>query len=287
MRSFGDEATNLGLAPTIQVQFPIVRQTALNLMCRSNDPNASTTTLNGDAMDQESILSKVEGKGQAMTFRDLCTFRLMISYVYRDLDTASKMIDTLSEFPVSNPVIVRSHLRQAFTGLTSFALSREPSLSRKSKKKFLALANNAFNYFKQAVKKGSLNAYPIYRLLLAEKIPSKQNYDEAIRVCCRSGCKNFEAIAFECCGLWFADQRDDYWSSFYLSHAAERYLEWGAIGKADALHTTFPFLEATGDISSLGTNFRGKRVHRDYVMENTKSLRFEDFEILESDAGET
>ena len=38
------------------------------------------------------------------------------------------------------------------------------------------------------------------------------------------GFKNFKVIAFECCGLWFADQHDGYWSSFYLSHAAEWYL---------------------------------------------------------------
>jgi hypothetical protein len=58
------------------------------------------------------------------------------------------------------------------------------------------------DYFEKAVKRGSLNAYPVY-CLSAEKTSSKTKYDEAIRVCSRSGLVNFEAIANENASLYF------------------------------------------------------------------------------------
>ena len=312
MNSFGIEARKLGVAPTLQAQFPILRQTALNLLgvttgspssiVRSSETNRkerrTSSCLVGVAMDQDTLLSEVEGKGQSMTFRDICTFRLMLAYIYGDLNTMANMIETLSEFPVDNPMVVRVLFRRAFTALAAYSLSRK-SKTRKTRYKFRKIANREFNYFKQTAKKGSVNACPVYALLLAERYPSKQRYDEAIRICCRSGFKNFEAIAFECCGSWLSEKNkrhnnidDHYWASVYLSQSVQRYLEWEAIGKAEQLRekystilmdsdsTTSSTIENNNMSSVFGTSFRGKKVHQDDVVAKMKALHLDDMAIL-------
>ena len=280
MASFGEESSQLGLVATIQAQFTILRLTALKLMGRSQ---GDRTILAGEGIDQETVLSKVEGKGQSMTFRDICTFRLVLAYIYGDLDVSANMIDTLSEFPTFNPMIVRMHLRQAFTGLAAYALSRK-STSRQSRIRFRGIAEGVFKYFQKAVKNGSINAYPIYTLLLAVKSPSKQKFDEAIRSCCRSGFKNFEAVAFELCGIWLLEEgNDEYWSTFYLSHAVERYKEWEAYGKVDQLRRTYSLDESTSFLSSVGTSCRGKKVHQGWSIAKTRAIHLDDLTMHQAD----
>ena len=276
MTSFGEE--QLGLVPTIQAQFSILRLTASKLIGKVGDDEAAHT---GDWINQETFLSKVEGKGQSMTFRDICTFRLSIAYICGDLVTAANMIDTLSEFPIANPMVVRIHLRQAFTGLAAFALSRK-SDTRRNRKRYRGIANGVFRYFKKAAKKGSINSYPIYTLLLAERSPSKQKYDEAIRSCCRSGFKNFEAIAFERCGSWLLEsEKDSYWAKFYLSHALVRYKEWEAYGKVDQLQNMYSLVDSKDDLFSKGTSFRGKKVHEGCAVAKTKILQLDGLPLVE------
>ena len=135
MQSFGEESRQFGLPMSLQVQFPIFQQTALNLQGKARD---NPTLLNGDAMDQEDWLKKVEGQAQSMTFRDICTFRLLLACVFRDLESAKQLLDDFLPFPVFNPVIARAHLRQVFAGLVAFPLSRKTK-----DKKYLKIARTA------------------------------------------------------------------------------------------------------------------------------------------------
>jgi hypothetical protein len=137
-------------------------------------------------------------------------------------------------FSITTPLIAQTHIGQAFTGLAAYSLSRKMT-NQKERKKHLSIAKGAFDYFNDVVKKGSMNAYPIYTLLIAERSPSKAAYDSAIRVCSRSGLLNFEAMANESAGLFFLDQGDHYWGKFYLERALGLYKDWGATGKLHAL----------------------------------------------------
>ena len=102
--------------------------------------------------DEPGRLAKLEGQAQSMTFRDICTFQLLLASVFRDLDSAKQLLDDLLSFPVINPVIARAHLRQAFAGLAAFPLSRKTK-----DKNYLEIAHTVLDYFKEAVDHGSLN----------------------------------------------------------------------------------------------------------------------------------
>jgi hypothetical protein len=273
MESYGQEARQFGLTPSITVQFPIMFQTTLNLQGKS----LSTTRLEGEAMDETSILQEVSGKQSFMTFRDICTFRLMLAYLFRDLETLREMLDALSAFPVFSVAIARSHLRQAFTSLGAFLLYRNTK-----QKKWLKLGNKSVEYFHDAVRKGSMNAYPIYTLLLAEQTQSKQKYDEAIRVCSRSGLLNFEAIANENVARYFDEQGDKDWATFYVTRSLQLYEEWGALGKATAMRHSHEHLLAATPPSTVQTRERrggsghlGRSNYRKSIARKIRNLSFE------------
>lgn len=271
MESYGQEARQFGLTPSIVVQFPIMLQSAMNLQGKSPSP----TRLSGDAMNQKSLLQEVTGKQASNTFRDICTFRLMLGYIFRDLALIREMLDQLAVFPVFNPNIARSHLRQAFSGLGAFLLHRH-----NDQKKWLNLANNSLKYFHDAVKQGSMNAYPIYKLLLAEKTQTKKNYDEAIRVCSRSGLLNFEAIANENVGIYFETQKDKDWATHYVTRSLTLYEEWGAIGKAEAMRESHQHLLVSSEEGRMrerrsGTTRHGRSNFRKSIATKIRSLSFE------------
>ena len=273
IQSYGEAARHFYLAPSIQVQFPIIEQAVLNLMGKSEH----TTVLKGSAMDQDELLSEVEGNGQSMTVRDICIFRLMLAYVFRDMDVASEMLEKLLEFKSFNPAIARMHIREAYSGLAAFALLRTcPRGARKERKKYKGIAKQSFEYFKKAVQKGSTSAYPIYAFLIAEKDPSKEKYDEAIRVCARSGLKNFEAMANESCGLYFLrEDRDKDWAKYYLSKAVDLFEEWNATAKARLLKEQYKFIDCILDSPRNGSNQLGKRRVSTSFLAKMKSLRFD------------
>ena len=274
MECFGKDARNFGLSPSIQIMFPIFQQASMNLMGQYKEH----VLLNGEAMKEEEVLAGLQGNAQKMTFRDICVMKLMLAVVYRDLDMAESMIDKLAEFPVSNPMVARMHLRQSFTGLAAFVLAndindKDSKRCAATRRKFRSIDTESLNYFKTAVKNGSLNAYSIYLLLEAELAPSRKKYDEAIRVCSRSGHKNFEAIACEACGLWLLNQtKDDDWATHYVSQAFDRYTEWEAFGKVKLISRTYPFLAPSAMISleGFGGHIHGKKVHNVNIVDMTK-----------------
>jgi predicted ATPase len=267
MKGFGQESRHFGLAPSIQVQFPIFQQTVLNLQGKGENPSL----LDGGAMDQIDLLSQVEGQGKSMTFRDICLFQLMLTYVFRDVDTAKQMLDALSTFPKLNPAITRSHLRQAFTGLWAFTLSRQTG-----KKKYKKLARSALKYFKVAVKKGSLNAYPIYSLLLAEQSRNQATYDDAIRVCSRSGLMNFEAMANESAALYFFEEGDEDWGMSYMSKALHLYQDWGAMGKAKQLREQYEFQARGADHRVTNRSIQGRRNYKPSATQMANKVLFDE-----------
>ena len=120
--------------------------------------------------------------------------------------------------------------------------------------------------------------------LCAEKSPSKQAYDEAIRVCSRSGLMNFEAMANEAAALYFFDEGDEDWAMYYMTRALGLYGDWGATGKAEILQEEYKFEEPETRMKS--TNLRGRCKYRPSVTAATKEVCFgrDDLETSETNA---
>ena len=170
MTSYALEARQFNLSASLQAQFSIMLQTALNLQGKSKH----RTLLKGAAMNQEEMLSNdVEGKGRSMTRRDICIFRLMLACVYGSLDVQQDCLDTLATYPSFNPAIARMHMWQVFVGYAGFQLYENTK-----KQKYLAVGNKSLEYFKSSVSHGSLNAYPMMLFLQAAKASEREMIED-------------------------------------------------------------------------------------------------------------
>lgn len=275
MEAYGRESRQFGVTPAVQVQFPIFLQTILNLRQKSRNP----TELRGSAMNEEELLDQVEGQGCQMTLRDICIFRLMLTYVFRDANTGRTVLEELSKYPVFNPNIGRSYMRQIFTGLVAFMLHRKTG-----SRKYLKMGNAALEFFQEAVKNSSINAYPMLTLLQAEKSLSKDAYDDAIRVCARSGLPNFAAMANESAALHFLETPvemggDEEYGTYYMTRAIALYNEWGAGAKVTLLEHQFPhcFEEYKKSISAgiaVTSSNRGRSQHPEDCTGDAMNLAF-------------
>jgi predicted ATPase len=261
MEAYGQESRQFGVTPSVQVQFPIFLQTILNLRHEPQNP----TELSGSAMNESDILDQVEGNGCSMTLRDILIFRLMLSFVFRDVDSGLTVVEELSKYPVFNPNLARSYMRQIFTGLVAFMLYRKTGV-----RKYLKLGQSALDFFQEAVKNSSINAYPMLSLLQAEKTPSKEGYDNAIRVCARSGLPNFAGMANESAARYFLDTSadkggDEEDGNYYMSRAISLYNDWGASAKVALLKQDFPHcFETYRQSINSGLTLRSSHVSRSH-----------------------
>lgn len=108
-------------------------------------------------------------------------------------DTAETLVEALEEFIDAQDVLfMRENFRRCYLGLAGFALSRKAKQFI-HRKKYLALGKKMLKWFKTDMKDGSVNAFPIVRMLEAEESPSKEKYDSAIKACARLGLIHHEA----------------------------------------------------------------------------------------------
>jgi hypothetical protein len=109
-------------------------------------------------------------------------------------------------------------------------------------KKITALGKSIMNSVKTNVKNEAVNAYPILLMLQAEESPSKPQYDDTIKACCRSGLIQHRAYLYERAGLYMLEHKDAGYGKFYLERAMNMYCEWGAHGKVQQLSRLHVFL---------------------------------------------
>jgi hypothetical protein len=140
------------------------------------------------------------------------------------------MLEVLARYSTFNPAIARLHLWQVFTGFAAFQLYH-----RTNNNKYNVIGSKSIEYFKESVSQGSLNAYPMLLFLQATKSPGKSAFDEAIRVCSRSGLVNFQAMMNESAAHYFLEQNDEEMAIFYMKSAVSLYEDWGASGKVREL----------------------------------------------------
>jgi hypothetical protein len=262
--AFGQEARQFGMASSVQVVFQILRQTILNLQTEVENP----TVLKGEVMDQEEVLGQMEGRGRWMTLRDISTFRLMLSCIFGDLKTAEEMLGILDKYPTADLSVARGHLRRCYTGLAAFAVGHA-----RGKKKYLQLGTKILKQVKADVKQGSVNAHPILSLLEAEQSRSQGKYDEAIKLCARSGLIQHEAYMYERAGLAMLDQKDDGGAEYYLSLALELYNDWGALGKVFQLKSQYAFLASSSRVNRHSTSLKARSRHEKKYANQLKVFR--------------
>ena len=234
-KMFSQEAHRFGIPCTLEVVFRIFHQTALNFQGKSADP----LVMVGDALDEDKFVSKLEGLARMMTNRDIFIFRLMLACHLDDMDLASTLFDALSILSPGQ-MLLRKHIMFTYLGLAAFALSRHEGKQkyRKEGKKILAS-------FHKAAKLGSVNAHPVFIMLQAVESPSKKRFDEAIRICGRSGLVHYQAYINERAGVYFLEKDDESWAQFYLSQSMKLYRDWGATSKVDAMSKKYPFLSGS------------------------------------------
>ena len=276
-KAYSIESRQFGLSSSLQAQFSIILQTVLNLQGKSA---IEGTLLKGDAMDQEKLLrDAVEGKGQSMTLRDISIYRLMLACIFRRHDVQKEMLEVLSSYNAFNPSIARMHLWQVFAGFAAFQIHH-----RTNNNKYNIIGSKSLEYFKQSVSQGSLNAYPMLLFLQAAKSPSKSAFDEAIRVCSRSGLVNFQAMMNESAALYFLEQNDEELATYYMKRAVGLYEDWGATGKVNELLNGHKHLLGWNSMCSTRSPSQSSIRHRNYRESITASIKKVEFDAEDLDS---
>ena len=265
VESFGREANQFGRPLSFVAVFHIIRQTILNLQTYNRtDP----TKFVGKALNQEEILDKLEGLAKKMTLRDICTFRLMLACIYGNLDAMENLVEIVISFPSADLLEIRGHLRRTYIAIAAVILGQE-----RRHKKLAKLGKKLTKEFKQEVRKGSVNAYPIWLMLVALRKPTKARFDESIKVCARSGLKHHEAFITERCGVFFKnDVNDSEWAGYYLRKAVSLWEAYGAPGKVQQINETYDDIGGSSE-AQVGTDLSGRRRHVRGLAERMQTFR--------------
>eukprot|EP00980_Cylindrotheca_fusiformis_P003353 scaffold747_cov120-Cylindrotheca_fusiformis.AAC.9 len=273
--SFVEDAKHFGSPYTIQQTFLFFRQAIANLQNKVDNP----TLLSGNVMDQAEELKKVEGHGRAMSLRDINMHRLMLCCVFGDWCTAEVVMDDLEKYlDTPDAFNMRFHFRRCYMGLAAFGLSRE-ARSTKKRKKYRTIGKKILQSFASDMKDGSVNAFPIVRMLEAEESPSKENYDKAIRACARLGLVHHEAYMCERAGLYFNSRMDERWSEFYLAQAVLLYGEWGATGKAERLTDEHSLHDSCIQESSNNSSLLGRSRYSSKELDALREINWDSFMV--------
>ena len=271
LEQYEKEVIQFNLPGTMLAAFKILEQFILNLQKRGPNP----TVLRGDAMDQDKLLATFRGEAHTMTKRDISSFRMILSLVYRDWRTAEELIGNLESFLESDQFLIRASLRRSAVALAAFQISRA-----NGRRKLRQMARKITKEFRDELKRGNVNALPLYTMLEAEESPSKEKYDNAIRSCARLGLVHYEAYMCEQAGYYFleSDKKDEDWAEFYLAQALMLYEDWGATGKAERLKEAHPrVLRSSSLRERANTALKGRSR---YSSSHTDLLNDFDFERL-------
>jgi len=239
---FEEAASKCSQPLDLIVLFKMFRQTVLNLRGRSRDP----LLLDGDACNESKILGQFEEGTETYreTFRDISVLRLMLACIFGSFFTVRRMIDRLEQFGLHDLSVTRQHFRLIFTGLGALMLANEDDTDEDDRKKYYNLGTDIIYLFKELVGIGSANAVTAQSCLLAEKNPSKKNYDKAIEACTRAEMLHLKALMNERCSLLLSKKKKkkDVVQK-YLIEAFYAYKDWGAISKTRELKAKYEFLK--------------------------------------------
>jgi predicted ATPase len=264
-------AQQFHLPPSIQCLFLIFRQTVLNLQGKAANP----TILKGEAMDEDTVLKSMLGSSQhKSTLRDIFTFRSLLACVYNDVGAMDTALDVMLEFAlVSDPLIVRQHVRMTYVGIACLQVGRE-----RRNRKYLKVGRKIMKEFFFLARQGSVNAHPVLLLLQAVEENTEEKYNQASTACARAGLIHLEAMAHERAGiLTLNNVIDEGAKEFHFVRAMELYGDWGASGKVAQLKEKYGFLASNTTQLKLSTSQKARSRFRHSV-----SNRLEKFDLAES-----
>jgi hypothetical protein len=203
-----------------------------------------------DMILEESILSKLEDKGRALTLRDFTIYRLFLACIYLDYDCMVAMMERMESWPLFDLLLPRQYLRLVFGGLASFLLARKTG-----KNKYTKTGREIMKYLKQLNMKGNANVAPAVACITAVERNKPNDYAKAIDYCQKARMLHLQAFMNELCGRWFleanpsllgngslADSEQRQWMEGCLGQAQWLYQDWGAYGKVTELTNQFKFL---------------------------------------------
>ncbi|KAL3921125.1 MAG: hypothetical protein SGILL_002912, partial [Bacillariaceae sp.] len=253
MLKFAKESSDFGMAETVSILFPIFHQTIKNLEVKVPDPSA----LKGEIFDEVKDVKQFTGQGLEMTKRDINSLKLMLACIFHHWDVAAELVDALEQYFGRDPFISRSHLRLTYAGVASIVLGRK---SEKRRGHYRQLGKKIIKMFKDQIKNGSQNALPVVLMLEALESPSKESFDEAIRICARLGLRQHQALLYEHAGLDFIEKGDEGWGEYYMSQSCNLYNDWGAKAKTEQLKREHESLlkKSSISMSSIGSALQGR-----------------------------
>ena len=233
LREYKTEVVQCNLPKTILAALKIKEQFILNLQHRSTrqqqGENRNPAVLKGSAMDEDELLKSFTESAYAMTKRDIYTFRLLLAIIYGDWKMAEMIVGVLEPFLYKDFLLVRAEMRRLLVALAAFCCSNQHNSQSKTLR---SMGKKIMKTYKEHVKKGSINALPMYLMLAAVEDPSKERYENAIRICCKMGILHYAAIMCEQAAQYFRHVKDNEWADYYIREALSLYCDWGAEGKA-------------------------------------------------------
>lgn len=171
--------------------------------------------------------------------------RLLLAYLYRNYGAAVAVADNLRQLHLSKGFYASFELIQEafYLGLVSFWIVRQGEDDPSDT--WLSLGRDITTKMKGWAENGSSwNFSQKYLLLLAEQAFAQNDvelaissYDKAVAEAKEHKFINEAALASECAGEFYLDQGNLTKAREYLSSAESAYRRWGALRKADHVHS--------------------------------------------------
>ena len=226
---------------TFVVIFSLLRQCLYNLQGISKS-SSNPTELQGEAFQEDVVLTQFEGGSLKMTKRDIAVVRLMLAVIFDDAAAMEEMLDRLDGYPVHDLPLKRQHFRMSYTGFASLILSR------KSDNKHQKWADTCMKFFEKLARFGSPDAQPVFACMKALRTCSVAAFEDAITVCGNAGLLNLAALMNERCGLVLLEESQENGDcarhSEYFKCAIWLYHDWGAAAKVAQLQSRYEFLQS-------------------------------------------
>lgn len=218
------------------VLFQAMRQFAINLRQRSQNP----TEFNGDAYKEEEVLGGMNDALRGMTLRDSSAYRIQLAFIFDDKECMTHLLNVLSTYPYTFHDVLRLHVRLCFMGLAAFAVEY------KNKE----VGEKCLDYFQKMAKAGSLNAKPVFLLMVAMKKPSESAFEAAIDAAAEASTIHLEAMAKERYAFFLQQQNEESRANDCIASSYFSYYDWGAHYKALKMTQDYPFLKKASRIKA-------------------------------------
>ena len=242
LKSFSDQMATYNQSLSGNV-LNIYWQTVLNFMGKCQN----VYVLNGDAMEQTTMMSALEDTNQTATLRALYYCRMVLAFHFGHYDLAANMADMLWTSIESDATLCTAYSRNAYMAL-SFIVGGAPD-RRKTRNKKLGM-NRAKKCCK-IMESRKVNCQHLLLLVQAERFAAKDRapveqarslFKDAITSASRRGTLHEAALANERLAIFMFANAEKEWGEHYVRMSHRLYDEWGASAKVLQMERKYEFL---------------------------------------------